>query len=533
MSNATVAAIAQTPDGLRAPLITDDGTKGYIASASNWQFNGKLWQNQRASTGAAMWQQSLPNDGSLIGDVCSKFGTLVAAYGPSKLLAAATNSVDITRTSDSTVKTVGFVGSLPDFNTGDAFVEGTSGGVSKLYDQSGNGYHATQATAANMPPWLNNLLANGLRGLGFDGTLANSGVIHSLAIPSGVSLSTQAFTVIFIGQVRSNNVSAALFELGTHNIVAYTAANALQTNGASLPGARTAGYIEATPAVFVMTGSGSAFSMYCSDRSLASYSAATSATITGGLIGNTTIISQYQGSFELLGMLILNGSITTNQLAAIRQATYPQFNIQPQLKNRLVIAGDSISFGYLATNGLNSVRYMQQSLGYPIQVFNNSTPGQTLTTILASASYYFQNLAITGQNNIIEFQACTNDLSGSAGTTYTPSQVIATLQSAITAARAAGFSKVGAGTCLPRGGTNPITETIRQSYNSSVRALVGTGSTGLDFVVDYGGDATMGAASACTNSNLFNGDQTHPTNLGYAYLAAIRQAAIAPLLVAA
>jgi hypothetical protein len=75
-----------------------------------------------------------------------------AAYSLRKLRTAYTSSaIRVRRASDNTEQNIGFVNNVLDTSSLTSFCSGTNGFVTTWYDQSGNGYNATQTTAANQP----------------------------------------------------------------------------------------------------------------------------------------------------------------------------------------------------------------------------------------------------------------------------------------------------------------------------------------------------------------------------------------------
>lgn len=74
------------------------------------------------------------------------------AYALKKLRAAyAGNVIEVRRSSDNTTQNIGFSGNLLDTASLLSFVGAGDGFIRTWYDQSGNGYNATQTTAANQP----------------------------------------------------------------------------------------------------------------------------------------------------------------------------------------------------------------------------------------------------------------------------------------------------------------------------------------------------------------------------------------------
>ena len=97
-----------------------------------------------------------------------------AAYSLRKLSGAYTGSaIRVRRSSDNTEQDIGFVDNELDTSALTTFCSGTNGFVKTWYDQSGNGYDATQTTAANQPQIVSSgsvILENGKPSLDFDGS---------------------------------------------------------------------------------------------------------------------------------------------------------------------------------------------------------------------------------------------------------------------------------------------------------------------------------------------------------------------------
>jgi hypothetical protein len=75
-----------------------------------------------------------------------------AAYSLRLLRSAYTgDAIRVRRASDNTEQNIGFVNNELDTSSLTSFCSGTNGFVTTWYDQSGNGYNATQTTAANQP----------------------------------------------------------------------------------------------------------------------------------------------------------------------------------------------------------------------------------------------------------------------------------------------------------------------------------------------------------------------------------------------
>jgi hypothetical protein len=84
------------------------------------------------------------------------YPSAAAAYSVRLLRTAYTgNAIRVRRSSDNTETDIGFSGANLDTTALTSFCSGTNGFVTTWYDQSGNGYNATQTTASNQPKIVN------------------------------------------------------------------------------------------------------------------------------------------------------------------------------------------------------------------------------------------------------------------------------------------------------------------------------------------------------------------------------------------
>ncbi len=83
------------------------------------------------------------------------------------------DAIVVRRVSDNTTQNIGFVDGELDTDTLNTFCSGTNGFVATWYDQSGNGYDSTNATASEQPKIYDAstgvILENGKPSLSFDG----------------------------------------------------------------------------------------------------------------------------------------------------------------------------------------------------------------------------------------------------------------------------------------------------------------------------------------------------------------------------
>jgi len=89
---------------------------------------------------------------SFSGGLLDTYSGAEAAYSLRRLSSSYTGSaIEVRRASDNSTQNIGFSGEDLDISNLQSFCSGTDGFVTTWYDQSGNGYDATQTTAANQP----------------------------------------------------------------------------------------------------------------------------------------------------------------------------------------------------------------------------------------------------------------------------------------------------------------------------------------------------------------------------------------------
>jgi trimeric autotransporter adhesin len=159
------------------------------------------------------------------------FAVIAAAYSLRRLYASYTGAaIRVRRSSDNAERDIGFIGEHLDVFALLVFVGNGSGFVTTWYDQSGNGRHATQTTAANQPQIVSNGVLetiNGLPTLFFDGAdfMSFQGVhdqLWSLAVVGCATGNNQGF--VQFGQV--NQFGSMFVEAGTYRARTSTSKNA-------------------------------------------------------------------------------------------------------------------------------------------------------------------------------------------------------------------------------------------------------------------------------------------------------------------
>jgi hypothetical protein len=118
------------------------------------------------------------------------YPTAAAAYSVRKLRTAYTGSaIRVRRSSDNTEQNIGFSSGNLDTTALTTFCSGTNGFVTTWYDQSGNGYNATQTTGLFQPQIVSSgslILENSKPSLQFDGSV-NSLSVGNFALYSNTN----------------------------------------------------------------------------------------------------------------------------------------------------------------------------------------------------------------------------------------------------------------------------------------------------------------------------------------------------------
>lgn len=485
---------------LRAPTSIDHIGYGY-AVGDSWlnQQTGTLYKLDDSSVGSATWSTVTPG-----ATPCDEIGTAaVAAYGVTKLRAAyAGSAFQVRRASDNATSDIGFDGSgVADWASAISFAGGSQLYLSKWYDQSGNGKDAS-ATSGNQTPLYRNTIGS-RTGLDFiDG--------KSISI-TGISLSRQNLTAIAIVKPRGS-YKAGVINLGSGAV----------TLGHFYDGGQQLwqGANDLNPLKWNV------------DQGIR-VAKLTSTDVTSGIDDRTGLLSvpgtaltmttcDLGGLNGVYGALILyNTALSAADITSVRRSLIASYGISTQIRDRLVLVGDSITHGLNTTDNQGYAHKMLPSLTRAFSLVNLGIPNQN--QVDQTASTYTPYIVANNRSVAFVFSG-TNDLAG--GTTASALQTIT--NNLCTSLKAGGFTKVVVATVLPRatgfsGGVDADSfDTARNTYNTWIRANYGTFA---DALCDFAADATMGPKTAANDVTYYS-DQIHPTSAGHAILARIAAAAI-------
>lgn len=139
----------------------------------------------------------------------------IQACSLKKLISTAAHAIRVRRSSDNAEQNIGFSGAALDTTAMLAFVGAGSGYVTTIYDQTGNGYHWSQATASKQPRIVNSGVYDGIaKWDGSDDGMAASAVALSqpqLAVFIDGILPSNAGTLIFLEASTNWNSNAYSF----------------------------------------------------------------------------------------------------------------------------------------------------------------------------------------------------------------------------------------------------------------------------------------------------------------------------------
>ena len=346
-----------------------------------------------------------------------------------------------------------------------------------------------------------------------------------MTMPSGVAAAGNADSVFFVGRAYSTERITTSIELtnATYAQRWYQYGGSGSGIGLAYMGVSfysSGAFASLTPQVQGWS-SGSGALVVCVQTACATSGGVYNYPMAGGYLGasGATYSSGPTGYIELSAVLVYARALTAaTDIPTLQQSLAAAFNLQPQIKDVVVFDGDSITEGYQSTFLWNRARQSQAQFSKPARVFNKGYFGDTMAHRYSNYAGDIAPLySSTAKNNILEIFAGTND---NDGTNTSCTAIYGNMTSYVAAAHATGW-KVIVGTMLPRNGWSGNQITEQGACNTLIRA----NSAGADAIADYAADATMGVQANTTNTAYY-ADGTHPTSLGYGYLAIIEAAAV-------
>lgn len=527
IATATINLLHQTVN-LRTPTPTDDAAHAYN--------NGAFWNSptgpyilERNTAGKAMWLQQASIASALPLDLVPG---AIGAYGTQKLKSSYTgNAIQVTRVSDGTVLNIGFVNHALDTATLDAFLTGTTGVITIWYDQSGYGHNITAALSTGPKIDAFNKIGNS-RAILFDNTWDGTETAPEsfMTIPSTVTATFDTSAAVVLARTRNSQRAVPLFQWtdATSSIMLGRVPNSTFTLGVDITGVgqfgNTNAFMTDTPYVAGYNSSNVNFQVWKDDNMYGTGSGTGNGSqLTGGFLCSAPAFNQLSGYNEMAAVIFYSQYLTTTQIQQLTASLHWNFGTVPQSRSNLVTDGDSITDGYGSTLLQNYVRQAEPLIKKPMTIFNVGYFGDTLASRAVHFSSDVAPAFVPGAaDNIVSIFAGTNDIVNGAN--------LATLQTDMqqycTLAHTTGF-KVLVATILPRSGFSTQFESLRQEFNTWLGL---TWSTFADGLIDFNGDPTMGGLESVAANTMYYVDGTHPTTLGYSYLAPIFANAVNALL---
>lgn len=444
-----------------------------------------------------------------------------AFFGTTRLSTySATGAVfDVIRPSDSATTTINFRNGRPDVSALSAFLGTQVGNVSKLYDQSGNGLHAT--AASNFPKVSASILTGGVPAIIFDGSNGAPLITAQMTLPAGLALNIQGLAMVFAGRHSISQNTSAIASLS--DVTPTTIAKWQVLQGPSYVATSTQTtptYPPVNPAVLATKTDATNTKHFLAERSFSRTATTGTGTSVGGILAND-VGGVSRGMFELCGLALFSSAIADADIQTARASFEAALSIQTTFTETIALTGDSILQGTGTTLCQNLTRQLWPLLKRPTRMINSGVFGATMASLVTGTGLHTPFSGWTQTTRVWVLQSGTNDIA--AGTTASALAAIASAR--ITDAKSAGENKVGICTVLPRQtwiGT-PALWTEAQAYNDLVRANYV--SWGADFLVDLAADATMGNITNTSNAAFYT-DGLHPSTAGNAILAAIYAAGI-------
>lgn len=259
--------------------------------------------------------------------------------------------------------------------------------------------------------------------------------------------------------------------------------------------------------------------------------------LNGFQIGNGSLTSGFPG--EIDDIMIFNSAHTPAQVVQNTQAMWAEVaarGIAPTTFSKfLVVDGDSISEMAVAGGVDYPAKYPMVAAhsqtpylhNRSFAVSGNTCPNRTAAIPTGAGPFLSPPYLPAGVEVGLFIYCGTNDI-GLSNATITAAQVHTNMVNYVTAARAAGYTKIAIATLMPFSegtagcaGNNPV----RDAANTLLRA----DKAGADILVDWAADPTMGTDAACGNATYY-ADGTHPTAAGHAIMATYLETALPSLL---
>ena len=405
-------------------------------------------------------------------------------------------------------------------------ITSSSGRISQWNDQSGNNYHATQATGASQPFEFTSL--GGLPVVGFPikhGQNSPVSISSFLDIPSGLTIANRSCSIWVITSIYDNNINAGtIFSLGSsYNGGPWIRTSTAPTGAISAIGGGGKSSTIPMPLNKCLVGaisSASDVKVYTQTATQTLAVATLDSSYTGGAIGRYANNGVNFGKCDIFEILVYSGVQGSTEISAVRAYAAAKYGIRnTSYTKRVIFRGDSKMDGNGTSDGLSLPRQCMKALGETEwEVFEFAANSNTFATAVAGNTYTDALYSASLSRCILVFEYGTVDMSSTGGF-QTPASVYASAVSYASARIAAGFEVFAV--CTPSTVCNAA-----NSYNDYLRGVVGNG-----IVIDVPGcklidPLTDSRLANISDTTYFNSNLIDENNEGSRVKADIIAAAI-------
>jgi lysophospholipase L1-like esterase len=442
------------------------------------------------------------------------------------------SAVRVVRASDSAAQDIGFnaSGAGLDMAAATTFAGGSELSVDIWYDQTGNGNHITQTTAANRPRLRPQNAWRGSQGILFDSFAAASGGTPRdtfLRLPAGMSIDRRAHSAFFTVGLNASYNSNGTLELGTANPPRLVHLSNVNNSGSTVVGGSsttTTRFPRMNPTVCSMVGRAASYGLSIGPV-VTSHAVVSEGLMSGGRVGGSLSGGNFAFRGDWYSVVIYPAALSDTDAGLVRDALQgaTATSAYTQTK-RIVVDGDSISEGTSSSFLQNNIRQALAFVAEDCHIYNMSVHGTRASIEFPRRVAKQNSIATTGvTKSVTVYGFGSNDLSNSTtGSDLWTTLVLPYIQWA----KAQGEDVV-VGTVIPRKTSGLIAgfDAQRLIYNDLVRNnAVAEGYT----VADYCALPEFDTADDADNLAFYNADKTHPNSAGYALMAGV----LGPILTA-
>jgi hypothetical protein len=409
----------------RPPKTTDNTSLGY-SETSKWQYGGSIWTPYSMSSAYAVWvpvstPAILPGDASPTKLSCC-IGTvkLVSTYSG--------HAVDVEATvgGNTVTATFDFVGNELDRAVVSKFEAACDAGtyirVTKAYDQSGNARDFTSQSGFNKLVLVWSIQQKRYVMSGFYGQSSQGGALANLSatftgnnysmVAIGES-SNFADNQHYIAAVGTWAAGAGAYScMQSSGGAGYTGSvvdNRNPTGGSKAPSVPTPPMCN--PCVISQTCRSDRWK-WTSNQNWNETSGTPAATAyTGVWAGSDGVASHVSGGVAAMracAYLFFSTALTDTELGLLHSGSYSAYDIKPQLRNRLIISGDSRVNGAFQSRGL-TIGNLLAALYPTVEVYSIGVGGQTQAASIPAQHPVIKGMVKSGMRTVCVSLESVND----------------------------------------------------------------------------------------------------------------------------